>query len=308
MGGSGSGTSGGYRRLPRDIENLVAEARSRETERLNTQVSEYLAEVLSTFRGREADLTNRRLDSLAPVLGNVVEVDKVLLEGSVAKHTDVDGISDIDALVVLNRADLVGKPPAEVRAAFYTELDAKLDRSEVASVQVGKMAVTVVYRDGMEIQLLPAMQSGKRVIIGGPGGDDWMEIAPRRFQAALTDANKKLGNALVPAIKLLKSINADLPPQKQLRSYHIEAMAVDAARNYEGPLVPREILIHLCKHASARVLRPILDLTGQSRRADEYMGEAHSVQRRNAAQALAGIGRRLDAASSLDEWKAIFGQ
>lgn len=305
MGGSGGG--GSYRSLRPEVERLVAQAREQETERLNTQVNEYLAEVLATFNGRDADLTNQRLDDLASALDDIVEIEKVLLGGSVAKHTDVDGISDVDALVVLNRDDLVGKSPEEVREAFHAELDAKLNRSEIQSVRHGQMAVTVVYKDGMEVQLLPAMQSGKKVIIGDPSGTRWVEINPKRFQSALTDANRKCGSALVPAIKLLKSINADLPQQKQLKSYHIEAMAVEAAKGYGGPMVPREILIHLCRHAADRVLRPINDVTGQSRRADEYMGDANSTPRRIAAQALGGIRRRLEAASSLQEWKAIFG-
>jgi hypothetical protein len=307
MGGSGGGGGSSYRSLPPDVERLVAEARSREVERLNTQINDYLNEVLAVYNGRDADLTNTRLDKLTSVLDDVSEIDRVLLGGSVAKHTDVDGISDIDALVVLNRADLVGKTPAEVRAAFYAELEARLNRNEVKSVKAGGMAITIGYLDGMEVQLLPAMRTGKKVLISDFGGSGWIEINPKRFQAALTEANQKLNNALVPAIKLLKSINADLPPQKQLKSYHIETLAVDAAKNYSGPMVPREVLIHVCKHASYRVLRPIADITGQSRRADEYLGEANSSQRRNAAQALAGIGRRLEAASSVDEWKTIFG-
>lgn len=306
MGGSGGG-GGGYRSLRPDVERLVAEARAREAERLNTQVNEYLAEVLVGFNGRDTDLTNTRLDAMTECLDDVVEVERVLLGGSVAKHTDVDGISDVDALVVLNREDLAGKSPAEVRAAFYAELDARLPRSDVESVRAGRMAITVVYRDGMEIQLLPAMRSGRKVIIGAFGGSGWVEINPKRFQSALTDANQRLGRALVPAIKLLKSINADLPPQKQLKSYHIEALAVDAAKSYKGPQVPREVLVHLCGHAADRLLRPIADITGQSRQADEYLGNPGSMQRRVVAQALAGIRRRLEAASSLDEWKAIFG-
>src|SRR5450631_1980089 len=121
MGGSGGGGSP-YRGLSPDVERLVGEARSRETERLKTQVNEYLTEILVSFNARNVDLTNKRLDDLAGALTDVVEVDKVLLGGSVAKHTDVDGLSDIDALVVLNRTDLVGKTPEDVRRAFHSEL------------------------------------------------------------------------------------------------------------------------------------------------------------------------------------------
>ena len=306
MGGSGGGGDG-YRRLPSDLEQMVEQARSRERDRLTTSVNEYLDELLSTFNGRDVDLTAKRLDEIRDVLGDVVDMEQLLLGGSVAKHTDVDGISDIDALVVIDRADLADKTPPEVRAALYAELDAKLDRSEVTSVRAGEMAVTVVYHDGMEVQLLPAVRRGKSVQIGDSSVSTWCTINPRKFHSTLTSANKKLGGALVPAIKLLKSINSDLPEQKRLKSHHIEALAVDAAKKYSGSKVPREVLIHLCAHASKRVLKPVTDVTGQSRNVDDYLGKANSVQRRIAAQALAGIRRRLEAATSLEEWKRIFG-
>lgn len=310
MGGSGGGGGGrgGYGALPADLEKMVAQARTRERDRLNTVINDYLAELLSVFNGRDAKVTSDRLDHITTALQDVVEVDKILMGGSVAKHTDVDGISDVDALVVIDRVDLADKTPTEVRAALHAELDAQLDRSDVASVRIGSMAVTVVYRDGMEVQLLPALRKGKKVCIGDVDGSEWCVTNPRRFQSALTDSNQKVGGALVPAIKLLKSINSDLPEQKRLKSYHIEALSVDAAKSFSGANVPREMLIHICAHAADRVLKPISDVTGQSRHVDDYLGDANSLQRRVAAQAISGIRRRLEAATSLDEWKRIFGE
>lgn len=307
MGGSGGG-GGGYRSVSPDIARRIEAAREREAARLNTAVNEYLTGVLTQFNARDADLMNKRLDAIAEILDDVTDVEHVLLGGSVAKHTDVDGLSDVDALVVLDRAELQGKGPTALKAAFFAELHDQLPRSEVVDVKEGRMAVTVVYKDGMEVQLLPALRSGAKVLLGAPGSKGWSEIAPKKFQAALTGANRRHGGALVPAIKLLKSINGDLPSQKQLSGYHIEALAVDAAKAYSGPKVPREVLIHLCKHASERVLKPITDITGQSRQADEYMGVANSSQRRIASQALSGIARRLETATSVDEWKAVFGE
>jgi len=304
MGGSGGG--GGYRSVSPDIARRIEIAREREVARLNTAVNDYLSEVLTQYNARDADLTNKRLDALAEVLDDVSEVDHMLLGGSVAKHTDVDGLSDVDSLVVLDRADLKGKGPDALKAAFFAELHDQLPRSEVAEVKEGKMAVTVVYKDGMEVQLLPALRSGQRVLLGVPGAKGWSEVDPKKFHTSLTGANQRLGGALVPAIKLLKSINGDLPTQKQLSGYHLEALAVDAAKSYSGRGVPREVLIHLCKHASKRVLTPITDVSGQSRQADEYMGTANSAQRRIASQALLGIARRLETATSVDEWKAVF--
>ncbi len=303
MGGSG----GGSRRTSHDIAKRIEAAREQEIARLSTDVNEYLAELLAKFNARDPALANSRLDAIADVLRDVAEIEAVLLGGSVAKHTAVDGISDVDALVVLNRKDLEGKTPGEVKDAFFAQLCDQLPRSEVADVSKGEMAVTVTYKDGNEIQLLPALRSGTRVLLATPASGTWSEINLKRFQSALTRANEKVGRTLVPAIKLLKAINADLPPQKRLTGYHIEALAVDAARTYSGSNVPREVLIHLCKHAAERVLKPIADPTGQSHCVDDYLGAADGPRRRIAGQALSGIARRLETAGSIGEWKAVFG-
>jgi hypothetical protein len=113
-----------------------------------------------------------------------------------------------------------------------------------------------------------------------------------------------MGGSLVPTIKLVKGMVSDLPPQKQLKGYHIEALAVDAARDYAGPKTPRALLLHTLEHSSRRVLRPIGDVTGQSRIADGYLGPENSVQRRNVSQTLAGIKRRLEAATTVAQWRA----
>jgi hypothetical protein len=123
MGGSGG--SPRYRGTSSGITRRIAEARERERERLNTDVNEYLNGLLVRLNARETDETNQRLDRIADILGNVADIEKVLLGGSVAKHTYVDGISDIDALVVLDRQELQGKSPDEVKAAFYAELDSR---------------------------------------------------------------------------------------------------------------------------------------------------------------------------------------
>ena len=304
MGGSGG--VGGFRRSSSAITHRIEEARQREIARLNTAVNDYLQELLAKLNARDVDLANTRLDRISAILGDVSAIEKVLLGGSVAKHTDVDGISDVDALVILNRRELQGKNPDEVKAAFFAELHDRMPRSEVSEVREGRMAVTVSFKDGMDIQLLPALVSGSRVLLASPSRKDWTEINPKRFQSLLTEANQKLGRALVPSIKLLKSMNGDLPSQKRLTGYHIEALAVDAARHYNGPAVPREVLIHLCKHAAQRVLLSIGDVTGQTRCLDEYLGPANSPQRRIVSLALSGMGRRLETAGSLAEWKALF--
>jgi predicted nucleotidyltransferase len=307
MGGSGGG-GGYYRPISEAISAKVEQARQEESVRLAGAVNEHLKEVLAQFNSRDAELANKRLDSIADHLGEHVDVEQILLGGSVAKRTDVEGLSDLDGLLVLDKARHSADSPRSLKDEVFTHLDAAIPRGQVVDVKVGHMAVTVRYKDGMEVQLIPALKDGKTVYIGSPSGKSWVSIEPHKFRNALTAANERLGKALVPAIKLMKALNATLPEQKRLSGYHIESLAVDAAKQYKGPNTYRDVLVHLCGHAATRVLQPIADVTGQSRNADDRLGPADSVGRRNAAQAMAGLRRRLEAATSVGEWKALLGE
>ena len=174
------------------------------------------------------------------------------------------------------------------------------------SVTAGKLAVTVKYRDGTEIQLLPAVRKGERVMIAKADGQDWRPTAPKAFRDALTSANQKANGQLVRVVKLFKVINDQLPPQKQLIGYHIEALAIEAVKGYRGAFTPRTLLARFLEKSSERVLTRIPDVTKQSRFVDSYLHADRSPERRNVAQTLMGLKRRLDAATSVAEWKALF--
>ena len=158
------------------------------------------------------------------------------------------------------------------------------------------------------LQLLPALRTGNTIFIASPDGKSWQETKPHIFQRALTRANINMNQALVPTIKLLKSINAGLPQQKQLSGYHIETLAVDAVQDYDGLKTPRTLLTHVLGCAAQRVLRPMSDVTRQSPNVDSYLGEANSVPRRNISQTLGGIKRRLETATTLFQWSGVLGE
>lgn len=303
MGGSG----GGF--IPSSSPSLkkkIEQAREEERQRLDGDVNRYLQKLLVTFNDRDIDATRSRLEELVEQLGAGVEVEQFLLGGSVAKHTYVDGLSDVDALVVLDRSDLAGKSPRVLLGEFYKTLRSCLDSSAVESVDRGSLAVTVKYRDGIEIQLLPALRAGNKVSIADSTGTRWKETKPKEFQKALTSANDRLNSCLVPTIKLVKAIVSEFPKQKQISGYHVESLALDAAKGYRGLKTPRALVAHILDHAATRVLKPIRDATGQSRLVDAGLGKANSIQRRNVAMALASVKRRLDAATSISQWKALF--
>ena len=88
--------------------------------------------------------------------------------GSVAKHTYVDGLSDVDALFVLTGDAWKDKGPQEVLKDFAAMLADRLTRG--SKVSIGELAVTVEYGDGMILQCLPAVrQDGQlRISSGSP--------------------------------------------------------------------------------------------------------------------------------------------
>jgi hypothetical protein len=104
---------------------------------------------------------------------------------------------------------------------------------------------------------------------------------------------------------MAKSIIASFPAHARLTGYHVEALCLEAAKGYRGAKTVKTLLAHVLSSASDRVSSPIKDVTGQSRIVDAYLGKANSNERRIVADALSGVARRLDAATSVDQWKAI---
>ena len=303
------GTGARYTRPPTEasIQRKVAQAEAKERQRLDGEVDDLIQRLLARYNKRDTEQVSRRLGRIKEILGEIAEVDTLLFGGSVAKHTAVDGVSDVDALVILDRKQNTKESPEFLIEAFRRLLQIKLPRSDVAQVAKGKLAVTVKYKGGEELQLLPALRSGQRVFVAASDGKDWQQTRPRMFQRTLTDANAQMNRNLVPTIKLIKSMVASLPKQKQLTGYHLEALAVDAARVYEGSKTPRQLLLHVLGHSAQRVLRPISDTTGQSNSVDEYLGTSDSVPRRNVSQALGALRRVLGAANNISQWRAVLG-
>lgn len=308
MGGGGSDryigplTPASKETLQRKLEKALEEER----ERLDKDVNLVLQSLLSRFNSRDTESTNSRLEEIKDHLGSQVELDTILYGGSVAKHTEVDGISDVDALVILDKSDFEGKLPRDLIDAFYKILRSNLPLGGIESIDKGRMAVTITYKDQAEIQLLPALKTRNTISVASEDGESWIDTKPRFFQQKLTDANSSMNRTLIPAIKLVKSINADLPKDKQLSGYHIETLAVDAVADYQGAKTTKAILLHLLGYVAGRVLRPIRDITGQSRIVDRYLGKANSKKRVDVSQTFVGMKKRLETATTASQWRAVF--
>ena len=280
MGGSG-GSTGSYLSA-RDARALEEQALRRlQQSRLDSEVNSLLQQELTSINDRDTELTNDRLEAIEQALADKIGgVDRLLFGGSVSKHTYVNGLSDVDALVEIADEVILGRSPAEVTDDFARALRQALPQGDVDNIRQGAMAVTVTYRDGAEIQLLPAARVGDELAVSSWDSGSWMPIRPRDFARELTSANQSQGGAVVPAIKLAKAIFANKLGDQGPSGYHVEALAVEAFRQYSGAKTPKAMVTHLVRNASERVLRPIRDISGQSRNVDDSLGQRNSADRR----------------------------
>jgi hypothetical protein len=271
------------------------------------EVEDILHQALEHFNDRDIDAIHQHLNSIEQALSKELEgsID-LIFGGSVSKHTYVNGLSDVDMLVCLNDRSLEGKRPAEVLAYFEQMIKNRLPQT---SVKVGDLAVTVTFSDGHQIQLLPATRAGTGYKIAEPAGGQWSNIiSPEKFASKLTQVNRTQEGKVIPTIKLIKSLNEELPKQSRLSGYHIESLAIEIFKNYSGSNNLKSMVQHFMQCAQGEILHPIADKTGQSRHVDDYLGSTGSDERQKASKAIGSIAKRLDQAdntNSSDVWEEM---
>ncbi|MBA3572744.1 MAG: nucleotidyltransferase [Pyrinomonadaceae bacterium] len=310
MGGGGSGGTF-VNRSPEELRDLVRKAEDKTTvAAFEAELARLLGTLLGEYNGRDVEMVQNRLDDLKTALeGSIEGTFDQLFGGSVAKHTYVDGLSDIDSLILINDTDLEGKSPEIALARMGKTIQRHLGGQ--ATVSHGRMAVTVAYGDGMVIQLLPAIRTNDgHVKVPSSRTGDWSKINPVTFQEALTRRNRECGGKLVPTIKLAKAINGQLPEAQRLSGYHMESLGIAIFRNYAGEKTTSAMLPTFLERARELVLSPIHDSTGQSVHVDGYLGPANSDARQAASHLLGRLARRMrnaTAAGSTAQWQALFG-
>lgn len=303
MGGSGGGF---YPSKPRDTSELIGQAKDDSFQKeLESDINRYSQELLRNMNNRDIMKTEKYLEDIKKIVGDKIELDGFLFGGSVAKHTYVDGLSDIDVLAIVNKEKWENKEPQFILRVMERYLRNKLTADKAISVTRGDLAVTINYRDGTQLQILPAIKSGQKILINDPKNKGWNETAPKRFMKRLSDMNSKLNNMLVPTIKLVKSIISKLPEQKQPSGYHIENLAVQVFANYKGSFTSKSMVQHFFNNAGNEVLKSIRDVTGQSKTVDSYLGKVNSAERKIIADGFASVSRKLNALYTLEQWKNV---
>ncbi len=309
MGGSGSG----FPYPSSSAEDLAKKIRDAEQEEKNhvfdIEVNELLSKTLLKANERDAEKINDYLNNIAKAIELGIEGTlNIRYGGSVAKHTYVDGLSDVDTLALINDTSLIGKTPTEVKTLFAEKIRKKYPDAEIT---VGNLAVTIKYDDKSEIQILPAIKTSKGYKIqSAQSTDKWSRINPESFAKALRSVNIKMQGKMIPIIKLVKSILLKLPERRKMTGYHIEASAIEVFKNYNGPKNNKEMLKHFFEQSSKVVLNPIKDKTGQSAHVDGYLGNKNSIPRQLVSDSLSIISRRIqnaDATTNSMFWRELLG-
>ncbi len=309
MGGSGGG---GYFRheTPDDVKSaLRQQEQATENQIYETQVAAEIGDLLSEYNERDVDAVRRALEQVKKTLEADIEDGSItpVFGGSVRKHTYVDGLSDVDSLLVLRGESLRDLSPEEVLDYFEQKIR---ERFPDSPVERDRMAVTVE-REGLKLQLLPAIRKEGNLHIPSASGRAWSRIKPEAFFAKLSQVNERNGNKVVPTIKIVKGINDTFPETQKLTGYHIESLAIEAFTSYSGHQNTKAMVEHFFDFAKERVLLPIRDKTGQSVHVDGYAGGKNSSSRKLMAQNLDRISRRIknaNATQSVEKWTRILNQ
>ena len=274
----------------------------------SNEINGWLREKLKEYNDRDHTAINRHIKTLRKALEyRNADVIPTLFGGSVHRHTYVDGLSDVDVLMVINNSKLTSQSPKNVIEYMHAQVRRRLTKTEVSS---GALAVTVRFADGMEIQILPAIRRKTGVRIADPTRNQWSNVIyPDRFAAKLTKVNQANRRQVIPVIKLAKGLAAQSiqNDDEKIQGYHMESIAIIAFRNYQGPTDLRSMLIHFCESATEIVLEPIKDSTGQSINADEYMKGARSPKRARASSNFREMLDRFRACRSRRDLERLFG-
>lgn len=294
MGGSGGGS--GFTATSSSIRERASEAYDTANQAaFEAEVNSFLGEKLGEFNSRDAPLVKERLEEILRVLGEAVEDSlQTLFGGSVAKHTYVDGLSDVDTLLVVDEDKLGAQAPKDILSKLESAAEQLTERGDIESIQVGTLALTVTYTDGQEIQLLPSIRNDDVLKVPSWDGNSWSPIKPEAFRNGLTKRNEEMAGRLIPTIKLLKTLFENkLPENQRPTGYHVESLAVSIFRGYDGPKTSLAMIQHFVENAPRAVLTPVRDKTGQSTHADEYLGSENSRERRKMSQVLNSLNSQL---------------
>lgn len=310
------GSSGESYNLPSSSSNeglakLISQAnKGANASAYASEVNSLIREALATYNKRDVLAIQTHIKVLIEAIQREIEgAVKLIFGGSIRKYTYVNGLSDIDGLVLIQKTSLEKSSPQEVLDYFANQIQQRLPKTEVS---VGKLAVTVRYSDGCELQLLPAIRTrtGFKIASSLSEGQWSNVVRPEAFARKLTSVNQSFSGKVVPVIKLFKvAVKEVFPKDLKLSGYHAESLAIEAFEKYTESNSYKDMLIHLSRTATDLVKTPIKDRTGQSLHVDDYLGVQNSKQRLRLCSYLRRLAQQMEVADeqqSIETWQEWF--
>ncbi len=306
MGGSGGysfGSTRGTAWQPPDIESSLKQTRQQATE---AEVASVFANALANINQVDTEALNLHKEEILSALRSDFEDASDLRGGgSYTRHTYVNGLSDIDVLLDLGAFSSSNISNKENSRAVLAYMERRLRRRfPNTDITSGRMAVTIKFSDGLELQILPAFRYHSGYRIPNPQGFGWTITRPQIFAQLLRDRNSEVGGKLLPCIKLAKQICYN--KGAAVESYHLENMALKAFERYSGPWSEEDMLRHLFNQSKVLVATRMKDITGQEVYIDRYLG-SQTAQTQLARQ-LATIEKEIiGAEGNSDAWRQLLG-
>ncbi len=265
-------------------------------------------ELLAEYKRRNGQRVAQRLEEIRRALGRAgYGMVQTKFGGSTDRGTYVTGLSDVDALLIVNQTGLDTQPPSEAIKHVQEVIQGHFRNIDVTA---GKLAVTVIYANGPEIQLLPAIRTVTNGIrIAEPGSSKWSNITrPEAFAEKLIEVNNAKGGRVVPVIKLTKSMaNCHVKRQsRKISGYHIESLSIDAFSDYDDEMKTQVMLDHFLTYSMDAVMKPIADSTGQTRYVDEYLCNAGSALRGRTRTYLGQMRGKVRSCNTPEKFNELF--
>lgn len=271
------------------------------------EFNQYCENLLVRYNRRNTAAITIRIEDLCGFLRQRGDVVQTMFGGSVSRGTYVNGLSDVDILLMINESSLVNRTPSYVISYVRDTISSRLSNNRVSA---GNLAVTVHYADGTEIQVLPAIRTRSGGIrIAEPRATNWSNVVrPDDFARKLASVNQARDGRVVPTIKLAKAIFDCYirRPSRRITGYHMESLAIEAFDHYQGSLDPKTMLCHLFGNSIEAVITPIADSTGQSRHVDEYLGMARSRLRKRASTYFGQVRAKVRSSNTRRELDRLF--
>lgn len=278
-----------------------------ETSSSKTRINQFLEEKIKdvSIPDEKIQIIKDRIEEILSKFEKCdIEIEDLSWEGSYSKKTYVEGLSDIDLLVSLGTYSATNfEYKHNSNEALKRLEDLIRERYPRTSTKIGKMAITVRFSDGVELQFLPAFKYHSGYKIPDPKSDGWITTFPKRFKQELVERNRSLNWKLKPAIRLIKTLfeKEDIC----ISSYHLENLALRTLENYKGTNNYVDIITHILSGSKVKIYNRMPDITEQSTYVDDYLGHSHSEERSRISQKISKIGESLKS-FEFNRWEELF--